>query len=88
MDEARRARRAPKGLRHLRKARVLALLGNDVVVQACWLAAGVSTSERTIYRYITALRRDGHLILSDAGVGYQLRHRRQPTTDTGARECR
>lgn len=45
------------------------------VVTAAHLAKRAGCSERTIYRYINAMRQSGAVIQSEAGVGYLLRHR-------------
>lgn len=45
------------------------------VVTAEQLARQTSCCERTIYRYVRALRAEGHNILSGPGYGYMLRRR-------------
>lgn len=64
------------GLREAKKGEVLAALGDHQVTTADKLAARVEVSERTIYRYIRQMRAAGAPILSEAGMGFQLR--RQP----------
>lgn len=56
---------------------VLAALSDYQVTTGAKLAAKVHVSERTIYRYIRQLRAAGAPILSEAGMGYQLRRPRQ-----------
>lgn len=45
------------------------------LIRAKDIAAALKVSERSVYRYITALRTDGHRIVGDPGVGYMLRTR-------------
>ena len=52
--------------------RVLAAMGNELVT-ASELANRVGVCERTVYRCISRLRRQGHNILSGSGAGYLLR---------------
>lgn len=63
------------GLREAKLNEVLAALGDFEVTTSAKLAARINVSERTIYRYIRQLRAAGAPILSDAGMGYQLRRR-------------
>ncbi|ESY79659.1 hypothetical protein X739_00850 [Mesorhizobium sp. LNHC220B00] len=63
------------GLREAKTFEVLTALGDHEVTTAQKLAARVKVSERTIYRYIRDLRSAGAPILSEAGLGYQLRKR-------------
>lgn len=54
--------------------RVLAAMGSELIT-ASELAARVGVCQRTIYRCISRLRRQGHQIMSGpgAGAGYLLR---------------
>lgn len=46
-----------------------------------WIAEQVGASDRTVYRDIAALKREGQPILGERGVGYMLRPRRQQFQD-------
>ncbi|RUV07988.1 helix-turn-helix domain-containing protein [Mesorhizobium sp. M1A.F.Ca.IN.020.03.2.1] len=59
-----------------RAGAVLAALEDHQIKTADKLAASVGVSPRTIYRYMRDLRAAGHPILSEAGLGYQLRRER------------
>lgn len=62
--------------RERRRRRILRLLQTGMITSA-ELAKSLRVTPRTIYREIDALRRDGHRILGEAGVGYllkQVRH--------------
>ncbi|MER8387251.1 HTH domain-containing protein [Mesorhizobium sp. M0968] len=63
------------GLCEAKLNEVLAALGDHQVTTADKLASRVGVCERTIYRYICQLRAAGAPILSEAGMGYQLRKR-------------
>ncbi|TGP22349.1 MULTISPECIES: helix-turn-helix domain-containing protein [unclassified Mesorhizobium] len=63
-------------LRAHKAGEVLAALGDYQVTTGAELAATVKVSERTIYRYIRQLRAAGAPILSEAGMGYQLKRER------------
>jgi predicted DNA-binding transcriptional regulator YafY len=69
------------GLREARKSEILTALGDYEVTTAQKLAARFKISERTIYRYMRDLRAGGAPILSEAGMGYQLRRRPEGGTN-------
>ncbi|TGP28264.1 HTH domain-containing protein [Mesorhizobium sp. M2D.F.Ca.ET.232.01.1.1] len=70
-------------LRDHKAGEVLAALADYELTTSAKLAAAVHVSERTIYRYIRQLRAAGAPILSEAGVGYQLKRRREEVTHEG-----
>ncbi|TIP13178.1 helix-turn-helix domain-containing protein [Mesorhizobium sp.] len=72
------------GLREAKVDEVLAALGDYQVTTAHKLAARLKVSERTIYRYMRDLRAAGQPILSEAGMGYQLRRRPPAPPEGGA----
>lgn len=63
-------------LRDQKASEILAALGDYQLKTGAKLAATVKVSERTIYRYIRQLRAAGAPILSEAGMGYQLKRER------------
>ncbi|TIU02365.1 MAG: helix-turn-helix domain-containing protein [Mesorhizobium sp.] len=63
-------------LRDHKASEVLAALRDYQLKTGAKLAATIKVSERTIYRYIAQLRAAGAPILSEAGMGYQLKRPR------------
>jgi predicted DNA-binding transcriptional regulator YafY len=57
-----------------RKESILDAMG-DGIVTAGALSKSTGCSVRTIYRHIDMLRREGHRIIGEAGVGYMLMRR-------------
>lgn len=53
----------------------------DQVITAEILAAKEQISERTVYRHITRLRREGYQIRSEVGVGYIMGKQPRPEAD-------
>ena len=52
------------------RAAILAALPYNTIVTAQTLSAQLGISDRTVYRHMALLRKEGHRILSQASVGY------------------
>lgn len=60
-----------------RAATILDLLKDGAILTAQQMAEAADAGERSIYRSIETLRRQGHRIVADRGVGFMLRRSAQ-----------